>query len=71
MKLREYLAQFKDLDPELEVFCTLDDDRTRVIRLGKLQLFCRIGYVMDINNNEMSYRIEPTDYFWQKVLVLI
>ena len=71
MKLREYLAQFKDLDPELEVFCTSDDDRTRVIRPGKLQLFCRIGYVMDSYYDEMSYRIEPTDYFWQKVLVLI
>lgn len=70
MILKEYLVQFKDLDPELEVFCTSNDDRT-IIRPGKLQLFCRIGYVMDSYYDEMFYQIEPTDYFWQKVLVLI
>lgn len=67
MKLREYLEQFKDLDPELEVF----DQHTDFFTIDKVNgKYVRIVYVKDPSENCCEFSREPKRLLNKKVIRL-
>lgn len=67
MKLREYLEQFKDLDPELEVF----DQHPDFFNIDKVNgKYVRIVYVKDPSENCCEFSREPKGLLNKKVVQL-
>ena len=68
MKLHEFLSQFKDLDPNMEVYGYTHSDK---VCLEKRKKFHQIVFV---NDNSKSYPRYKSDYPWddynREVLVI-
>ena len=67
MKLREYLEQFKDFDPELEVF----DQHPDYFTIDKVDSnYVRIVYVKDPSEKNCEFSREPKGLLNKKVVQL-
>ena len=67
MKLREYLEQFKDLDPELEVYGYDDDSFSCLETKTKWHSF---AYVQELGGYYPEFKYDYSDKFNQKVLIV-
>ncbi len=67
MKLREYLEQFKDLDPELEVYGLDDNDYDCLETKTKYYIY---AYVQELGDHYPEFRYDHSNKFNQKVLVV-
>ncbi len=47
MKVKEFLAQFENIDPELELYYESPDDPNFIFKPFDDQVFSKIGYVSD------------------------
>lgn len=67
MKLREYLEQFKDLDPELEVFGYDEHDKICLVKKEKSYTY---AFAMDKIEDFPYYRFKQSKDFNTKILII-
>ena len=70
MKLKEYLAQFEDLDHEMEVFYRSTDDLYYISKTNQNELYYSIGYVSNPMFNSHGYCNKPHLNFTHKAIIL-
>jgi hypothetical protein len=70
MKLKDYLAQFAALDPEMEVFYRSVDDPYYISKTDQNELYYSIGYVSDPMFNNHGYCNKPHLNFTHKAIIL-
>ena len=70
MKLKEYLAQFEDLDLEMEVFYRSTDDLYYISKTNQNESYYSIGYVSNPMFNSHGYCNKPHLNFTHKAIIL-
>ena len=71
MKLKDYLAQFEGLDPEMEVYHEDYDTRNTCVNMNLYDKSYKLGFTNEDLRQFANYTDDPHTNLTKKVIILI